>query len=174
VTNGQVVVLDALAWAGWSAAVGYAAHRLPLCLLDHDGPVTRLRRWERGGRVYERLGIRRWKDRLPEFGAVFRGGTSKRSLPSRGPAVLARFTAETRRAEFVHWAIPLLTPVFALWNPAWLFGGMVAYAVLANAPCLVVQRYNRGRLERVLARRPAPVQEPWTIAPVPGDMGAPA
>jgi glycosyl-4,4'-diaponeurosporenoate acyltransferase len=127
--------------------------RLPLRRLDHDAPVTRLRTWERGGRVYERLGIRRWKDRLPEFGAVFRGGSSKRSLPSRDTPHLTRFAAETRRAEIVHWAIPLVTPLFALWNPAWLVGAMAAYAVVANAPCLIVQRYNRGRLLRVLTRR---------------------
>ena len=53
----------------------------------------------------------------------------------------------------MHWAIPLVTPLFALWNPAWLVGAMVAYAVVANAPCLIVQRYNRGRLLRVLTRR---------------------
>lgn len=151
--NGQIVLLDALVWAAWSAVVGYAAHRLPLRRLDHDAPLTRLRTWERGGRVYERLGIRRWKDRLPEFGAVFPGGASKRSLPWRDPPHLTRFAAETRRAEIVHWAIPVVTPLFALWNPAWLVGGMVAYAVVANAPCLIVQRYNRGRLLRVLTRR---------------------
>lgn len=151
--KGQILLLDALVWAAWSAVVGYAAHRLPLRRLDHDAPVTRLRTWERGGRVYERLGIRRWKDRLPEFGAVFRGGSSKRSLPSRDTPHLTRFAAETRRAEIVHWAIPLVTPLFALWNPAWLVGAMAAYAVVANAPCLIVQRYNRGRLLRVLTRR---------------------
>jgi glycosyl-4,4'-diaponeurosporenoate acyltransferase len=153
VSNGQIVLLDALVWAAWSAVVGYAAHRLPLRRLDHDAPFTRLRTWERGGRVYERLGIRRWKDRLPEFGAVFRGGASKRSLPSRDTPHLTRFAAETRRAEIVHWAIPLVSPLFALWNPAWLVGAMAAYAVVANAPCLIVQRYNRGRLLRVLTRR---------------------
>ena len=110
VSNGQIVLLDALVWAAWSAVVGYAAHRLPLRRLDHDAPFTRLRTWERGGRVYERVGIRRWKDRLPDFGAVFRGGASKRSLRSRDTPHLTRFAAETRRAEIVHWAIPLVTP----------------------------------------------------------------
>jgi glycosyl-4,4'-diaponeurosporenoate acyltransferase len=172
VTNGQVVALDALVWAAWSVVVGYAAHRLPLGLLDHDGPLTRLRSWERGGRAYERLGIRRWKDRLPEFGAVFRGGTSKRSLPSRDTPALVRFTAETRRAELVHWAIPLLAPVFAVWNPAWLFGAMVGYAVLANAPCLIVQRYNRGRLQRILARRARTGRQHRPGAEPPGRRGA--
>lgn len=150
---GQIVVLDALVWALWSGAVGFAAHRLPVHRLVHDGRLTRLRAWERGGRVYERLGIRRWKDRLPEFGAVFPGGVSKRSLPSRDTPQLIRFAAETRRAETVHWVIPVVTPLFTLWNPPWLVGAMAAYAVLANAPCLVTQRYNRGRIQRILARR---------------------
>src|SRR5690606_31478651 len=100
-----------------------------------------------------RLAIRRWKDRLPELGGTFRGGVSKRSLASRTTADLDRLVAETRRAELVHWAIPAITPLFLLWNPPALFAAMVAYAVVANVPCLVVQRYNRGRLQRVFDRR---------------------
>ena len=149
----QIVAVDAAVWAGWSAVVGYSAHRLPRARLAHDGPLTRLRPWERQGRVYERFGIRRWKDRVPELGAAFRGGVSKRALGGRGTATLAEFAAETRRAELVHWAIPLVTPVFALWNPPWLLGAMAAYAVVANLPCLVIQRYNRGRALRVVDRR---------------------
>jgi glycosyl-4,4'-diaponeurosporenoate acyltransferase len=150
---GLVVVADAVVWAGWSAVVGYAAHRLPVDRLAKDGPLTRLRAVERDGRVYERLRIRRWKHRMPELGDAFRGGVSKRALPSGASADLRRLVAETRRAELVHWAIPAVVPVFALWNPAGLMAAMVAYAVVANLPCLVVQRYNRGRLLRVLARR---------------------
>lgn len=164
------VAIDAAVWATWSAVVGYAAHRLPLHRLAHDGPLTRLRPWERSGRAYERLGIRRWKDRLPEFGTVFRGGMSKRALPTRSTSDLARFVAETRRAEIVHWAIPAITPVFALWNPPWLLAVMAAYALVANLPCLLVQRYNRGRLLRVMDRRArragtaSPVQTPDTTS----------
>jgi glycosyl-4,4'-diaponeurosporenoate acyltransferase len=153
VSDRLVVALDAAVWATWSAVVGYTAHRLPVHRLERDGPLTRLRAWERSGRAYERLGIRRWKDRLPELGAVFRGGVSKRALASRTTPDLARFAAETRRAELVHWTIPVITPVFALWNPPWLLAAMAVYAIVANAPCLVVQRYNRGRLLRVIDRR---------------------
>jgi glycosyl-4,4'-diaponeurosporenoate acyltransferase len=153
VTPLQVVAVDAAVWAGWSAVVGYAAHRLPPARLAHDGPLTRLRPWERQGRAYERFGIRHWKDRVPEWGAAFRGGASKRALGGHDTAALADFAAETRRAERVHWAIPLVTPVFVLWNPPWLLGAMVAYAVVANLPCLVIQRYNRGRALRVVDRR---------------------
>jgi glycosyl-4,4'-diaponeurosporenoate acyltransferase len=123
---GLVVLADSAAWAGWSVVVGYGATRLGDTTLGHDSWLTRLRSWERDGRWYERVGIRRWKDRLPEAGAVFRRGRSKRALPGRADADLERFAAETRRAELVHWVIPVLTPVFALWNPAPLVAAMAA------------------------------------------------
>jgi glycosyl-4,4'-diaponeurosporenoate acyltransferase len=145
------VGLDALAWALWGTAVGYGAHRLPRASLADDNVLTRLHPWERDGRVYERLRIRRWKRVLPDAGAVFRGGVAKRDLVARDPASLRTLVEETRRAELVHWAVAGLAPVFALWNPAPLAVAMVAYAVAANAPCIVVQRYNRSRLLRVLA-----------------------
>jgi glycosyl-4,4'-diaponeurosporenoate acyltransferase len=151
----STVALDAVVWAVWSTVVGYTAHRLPVRRLARDTVVTRLRRWEDEGRVYERLRIRSWKDRLPELGAVFRGGVSKRSVRSRATVDLERFAVETRRAELVHWAIPLVTPVFVLWNPPGLLVAMAAYAVVANLPCLLVQRYNRGRLLRLIAHRTA-------------------
>jgi len=40
--------------------------------------------------------------------------------------------------------------VFYAWNPWWLAKAMLAFGVLANVPCLLVQRYNRARLERAL------------------------
>jgi glycosyl-4,4'-diaponeurosporenoate acyltransferase len=148
-----IVALDSAVWAGWSVVVGYTAHRLPAARLDHDGVFTRLRPWERGGRIYERVRIRRWKDRVPELGGAFRGGVSKRSLGGDGPGSLEAFAVETRRAELVHWAVPAVTPVFVLWNPPGLLAAMVAYAVVANLPCLVIQRYNRGRAQRIIERR---------------------
>ena len=148
--NWVMVVLDVTVWGGWSAAAGYAAHRRPAEAFARDSWLYRLRRFERGGAAYERVGIRRWKDRLPEAGALFTGGFSKRSVRTRDRAQLERFVVETRRAEWTHWTIMLATPVFLLWNWWWIELLMVAYALAANLPCLVVQRYNRGRLLRLL------------------------
>ena len=79
------LVVDVLAWGFFHAATGYAAHRLGHHRLAHDGPLLRQRRFEAGGRWYRRrLRIHRWKDRLPEAGALFDGGISKRELPARG------------------------------------------------------------------------------------------
>jgi glycosyl-4,4'-diaponeurosporenoate acyltransferase len=149
---GVVVAVDVAAWAAVGVAAGYAAHKLPLRRLDHDGRLTRLRAFERDGRWYERrLRIKRWKGRLPEAGDLFAGGFSKRRLAGAGPDDLRRFAAETRRAELTHWWVLAAGPLFVLWNPWWLALVMVGYGVAANVPCLVVQRYNRARLLRLLA-----------------------
>jgi len=145
---------DAALWVAWSAVCGYAAHRLPDERLRRSGPL-RLRAFERDGRVYERwLRIKAWKDALPEAGSLFRGGFSKRGVVGHDRAYLERFARETRRAERTHWAILALSPVFFAWNPWWLATAMAGYGVVANVPCLLVQRYNRARLERLLGPHP--------------------
>jgi glycosyl-4,4'-diaponeurosporenoate acyltransferase len=46
-------------------------------------------------------------------------------------------------------------PIFFLWNVWW--GGviMVVYLLFANIPCILLQRYNRARLMRVIKEDPA-------------------
>jgi glycosyl-4,4'-diaponeurosporenoate acyltransferase len=144
------VLLDVAAWGTWSTICGVIAWRYPAPRLATDGFVTRLRRWERGGRAYERIGIRRWKDRMPEAGALFPGGVSKRSTGGRSPEALRRFAVETRRAELTHWWVMAAGPFFVLWNPPGLAAVMVGYGVAANLPCILIQRFNRGRVLRLM------------------------
>ena len=150
--NGFTVLLDAVAWAVVHVVAGYAAHRVPLRALRRDRGILRLHRFERDGRFYSRIGIRRWKDALPEAGAFFAGGVSKKQLPSPERGGLARFAAETRRAELAHWWALAALPLFALFNPLYAMPLMALYAIAANVPCIAVQRYNRARLTRVLGR----------------------
>jgi glycosyl-4,4'-diaponeurosporenoate acyltransferase len=147
------VLVSITVWAGWGAAVGYTWHRRPASRFATADALTRIRRWERAGKLWaDRLAIRRWKDRLPEAGALFAGGFSKRRLATHRRDHLERFVIETRRAEWVHWLVLAAAPAFFLWNPPWLAAVMVAYGVAANLPCILVQRYNRARLERILVR----------------------
>lgn len=146
------VVVNVVGWAVFHSATGYAVHRLPLARLQRDTWILRQRVFERDGRWYERFRIRHWKDALPEAGALFAGGMSKRTLPGRDRTGLFRYAAETRRAEWGHWAAMACGPVFVLWNTPVLAGVMVLYGVLVNAPFIAIQRYNRWRVGRVLAR----------------------
>lgn len=150
-----ILAADVGLWGVAHAFSSYLAHRLPLSRLDHDGWLLRLRPVEHGGRVYERVGIRRWKDRLPEAGALFAGGMGKRALPGPGDGGVERFAQETRRGELAHWLSLLGLPVFALWNPPAGVALMALYGLAANLPFIAVQRFNRGRAQRVMAARSA-------------------
>lgn len=148
-----VMALDAAAWAAAQVATGYAAHRLPVRLLERDGWLWRERRWEQGGRFYVDVArIRRWKRFLPEAGAAFEGGFDKRRLRGRAPADLERFAVETRRAELGHWLAVLPAPVFVALNPPLLAPFMAVYPLAVNLPCIAAQRYNRIRLRRAARR----------------------
>jgi glycosyl-4,4'-diaponeurosporenoate acyltransferase len=148
------IASDVVAWGVFHAATGYAAYRLGDDRLGRDGWLLRPRRFETAGRWYRRrLRIHRWKDRLPEAGGLFRGGVSKRHLPSYGEAGLQLFVRETRRAELAHWWAMSCGVLFVLWNPPLAAALLIAYGVAANLPFVLIQRYNRFRTEALMERR---------------------
>jgi glycosyl-4,4'-diaponeurosporenoate acyltransferase len=157
------VVADVMAWAAIHAGSGYVAHRVPVGRLRRDVGVLRIHPGERAR--YERLGIRRWKDGVPEAGGLFAGGVSKRRLTTRDRDGLRRFAAETRRAELAHWLAAAGGPLFVVWNPPVIAVVMVVYGIAVNAPFIVIQRYNRARVLRALSRTTT------SSSPAPGARG---
>lgn len=152
--QGLTILVDVVAWGAFHTATGYAAYRLDDRRLARDGWLLRQRRFEDDGRWYRRrLHIHRWKDRLPDAGDLFRGGMSKRRMPGYDVAGLELFARETRRAELAHWWAMCCGPVFLLWNPPLAAGLLVAYGVVVNLPFIVIQRYNRFRIEALIGRR---------------------
>ncbi len=152
--NTTAVLVSCAVWATIGVATGYVGNRLPQRRVDHDTWLTRPRRVERDGRLYQRtLRINRWKDRLPEGGAIFAGGTSKRHLGGTGDDDLARFAGETRRAELVHWTNAAAGPLLLIWCPLPLGLAMVAFGLVAHAPFVCIQRSNRLRIARILRAR---------------------
>lgn len=152
---------------GWQVALnvaGWPVIQFGLAWLFTQVPAgwfrpPRAGAWEDGGRFYERaFGIKRWKDWLPDGARWFGGGFAKGNLAGLEPAYLRRFVQETWRGELCHWAALACTPVFFLWNPLWADLVMMGYAVGANLPCILAQRYNRLRFQRLLARLPARLQ----------------
>ncbi len=142
------IIIDSCAWAAIQLGLVLIANRIPARRL-----IVRPRNWERNGRVYDWLGVRWWKRRLPDAGGWSAHGFSKRELRSRSKPELDRFAREARRGELVHWCAIGMLPLFALWNtrPGMLINA--TYAVVANLPCIIAQRYNCARLAR-LVRRP--------------------
>ncbi len=115
--------------------------------------LYRQRVWEKRGRAYKALlKVKKWKRLLPDGAAVFKRGFRKKRLTGRHPAYIQTFILETCRAELTHWVILAWSPIFFIWNEWWIGLIMVGYGLVVNMPCIVAQRYNRIRLNRMHAR----------------------
>jgi len=146
--------VDVAAWIGVAVGSGYLVHRLPERLLERDAWLFRQRGWERDGHLYSStLRIRRWKRLLPEAGDAFEGGFNKTTLVDLHDDHLRTHVRETRRAELGHWLIIVAGPLFVLHNRWYDVVAMQVLAVALSVPCIAAQRYNRLRLQRVLAAR---------------------
>ena len=150
----------ALVWAGnvlgWPIlhiAIGFIVLRFPPQTFAADTWLTAPRAWEQDGHAYRGwFAIRKWKSLLPD-GAPWLGGVAKKNLLSRDPTCIAQFLIETRRAEIAHWIMLGCLPIFLIWNPPWARWVMAIYALAANLPCILAQRYNRLVLNRIARSR---------------------
>ena len=104
--------------------------------------------------LYEKVfQVRKWKSLLPDAGTWF-GGFAKKGLRTVDHDYLSRFASETIRSELAHWAQWIAISACIIWTPmpwAWI---ILIYAPLSNIPCIVLQRQNRMRLEKIFAGNP--------------------
>jgi len=144
-----IVVLNVIGWIVIQMGLAWAFTKMPVRWFNPAKAFG----FESGGRFYERVfAIKKWKDKLPDAAQWFGGGFAKANLSSANPEYVRRFIRETWRGELCHWFAIVCAPLFFLWNPWWGDVVIVMYAVLANLPCILAQRYNRARLQRLLER----------------------
>lgn len=138
-----IVVVNVLGWPAIQLGLAWGFTRLPAAWFHAPRPFA----WEDRGLIYQKsLRIKSWKGLLPDGAVWFAGGFAKGRIGARDAGYLKRFASETWRGELCHWSAIACTPVFFLWNPWWGDVVMVAYALAANLPCIVAQRYNRARM----------------------------
>ncbi|MBN2351340.1 MAG: hypothetical protein JXD23_02140 [Spirochaetales bacterium] len=143
---GEIILINCAAWLVVHLAAAWSCSLAPRRWFDARAFPYRHRRWERDGRFYQTaFRVRAWKSRLPDLGK-FR----KKRLASGSREYLGKFVEETCRAELTHFIVILAVPLFVIWNN-WLAAAcMVPYVLLENLPCVIAQRYNRGRILRIL------------------------
>lgn len=145
------LVVNIFAWLLVHIGVSYLFLKMPDAWFSHTAdrkkPQTKKSKEEL---IYERLlFIRIWKDKLPDGGSLFRGGFAKKKIAVLEKAYLQTFILETRRGEWTHIISMLPAPLFFLWNESIYGWIMIVYAIVANVPFIIVQRYNRFRLQRI-------------------------
>lgn len=108
--------------------------------------------WEASGKVYRRLRVKAWKDRVPDASKKHKDMYEKKVNIQPDAENLRRLIQETCVAECVHYQLIFLSlPVLKIWSG---IGGRIVLAlcIVGNLIFAVIQRYNRPRLVRVLER----------------------
>lgn len=111
-------------------------------------PIFKSRKWEDEGKIYQRLFyVKTWKEYIPSVGSFDKKNVDRKMLT---PDFIAQFLLESLRAELCH----IYAFIFALLlllmtaSDAWFF--TIIYTIIFNAPCIIIQRYNRPRFEKLI------------------------
>lgn len=158
----RLIAVDVLIIILCGLTVGVPAPRWPARWLDHDRGPLQLRSFETVER-YRRFGAQWLIGALPEGGS-WTGGQSKASLFGADILSLQRYLVEVRRAEWVHILMSFAWVPLVLFNPWRLWLAFAIGVVAINLPFLIVLRYNRLRLLRILVRASGPVPRTRTAS----------
>lgn len=140
------------------AVLGILSHfvgqALPRARFSAESFPYRTADWENGGRVYEKLGIKHWKDALPDMSRIMPDMVKKKMTGQNREQGMDVLIAETCVAECVHyWLIVLSLGIFLFWRGVWAVVFWLVYNILGNVPFILIQRYNRPRLVLLEQRR---------------------
>ena len=144
-----LIAIDIAVVAGISILVGLLAPRLSDERLQHDRFLLRMWSWETPAR-YRRWHVRWLAAHLPELGSLF-GGESKSTIPGMKRDALVKYLREVRRAEIVHWVSFFSWLPLVFFNPWWLTLVFAVIVVAGNTAFLIILRYNKMRLIKLIA-----------------------
>ena len=148
----QVLGLTALAVVIVVAIDGLTAtvcRLLPAKFADHDKKIFKVAAEEK--KFYEKLKIRKWKDRVPEIGQ-FTGFRKNKLDDPKNPEYIDRFLLETCYGEIGHFTSFFTSFLLLLFFPIsriWLAIAIPVSCVsaLMNLPSFIILRYNSYKLE---------------------------
>jgi glycosyl-4,4'-diaponeurosporenoate acyltransferase len=153
--SGWTILLCFVVWPILQITAALICFILPDWIFSPNAFFFRTQRFEKQGRVYDRVfRVSRWKHLLPDGGMVWKKrGFKKKHLESFSQENLNRFLVESARGELTH--LLAIFPFWVFWfftppNVPWI---MLVYALLVNLPCIIAQRYNRPRVQRLLNKK---------------------
>lgn len=149
------ILLCFLVWLVLQVSAALVCLNLPDRFFSPDSFFFRSHRFENGGRIYNTIFlVKRWKHLLPDGGTVWKKkGFKKKKLDNFSEENLNRFLIESARGELTHWLAIFPFWVFWFFTPPYVPWLMLLYALLANMPCILVQRFNRPRVIRLIKRK---------------------
>ena len=103
-------------------------------------------------KLYRALRVKKWQSKVPDMSRIFPALMPAKKLTADTFANLQGMIQETCVAEMIHSLLSLTgLACLAIWPGA---GGIIltlVYILLGNLPFIMIQRYNRPRLQKLLA-----------------------
>ncbi|TXC85649.1 glycosyl-4,4'-diaponeurosporenoate acyltransferase [Metabacillus litoralis] len=146
----MIFLLNVLLWLIIHLLGAYIPSKFNAAFINKFTLLDAVNQWEII--TYEKLKVKRWKEKLPDGGDWTKGGIKKKNINIRSKEGIERFLLETKRAELSHWLQILPAPIFFTFNDPLSGIIMIIYAFSFNIPFIIIQRYNRYRLIRCLSR----------------------
>lgn len=136
-----------------SLTMTIVCEKIPDKIYSYRKWLFRERKWENGGRIYEHyFGVKSWKAKLPDISDFFKWRFNKKHLAGSGSDYLSTFLMESCKSEFTHWMIIVSTVFFNFWNDIIATAAVFLFACLLNLPYIIIQRYNRPRLIKLMLK----------------------
>ena len=133
---------------------------LPKCWFQADRFPYRSLPFEKGGKFYERFGIRKWQARVPDMSKLFPKLMPVKKVTADFAASLPAMIRETCVAELIHGLLCVFAlPCLLIW-PGWGGRSFLSLYILGNLPFIMIQRYNRPRLQRLQNKMAQKRKEP--------------
>lgn len=149
-----LIVSDIIVWFVLHIGISVALLKVPFSFFEKKNRLFHFYSWEKEGEFWQTyFCVQSWKDKLPDGATLFKMGFKKKYLREITDTYFDEFIVESKRAELNHWLLLVPAPLFFLWNPTWAGWLIIFYALLVNIPFIIIQRYNRARLERIQLRR---------------------
>ena len=133
--------------------IAFAVNKLPDRLFGVENPAYRVSEWEK--RLYKRLRVRKWKDRVWELGGL--GGFSKKKLLEPGnPKYIEKFIIECNKGVLTHrLSYPAGFLAMLFYNDVRAFSIALPVAsvnLFLNVLPTLALRYNTPKLKAILKR----------------------
>ena len=105
-------------------------------------------------KLWKRLHVRKWQAKIPDMSRIFVKIMPEKKLTKENYENLPRMIEETCVAEWTHILLSIAgLGLLKIWSGV---GGVcitIIYIVLGNLPFIVVQRYNRQRVQKLFAKK---------------------
>ena len=109
--------------------------------------------FEKNGKIYERIKIHKWQSKLPDMSRIVPKFMPQKNLKGNYKERLPVMIEETCIAELIHYLLCFMaTYCVKLWPGMGGFWMSFIYIILFNLPYILIQRYNRPRLMRIMKK----------------------